>query len=170
MSKTNNQANPWETDTQEAATENANTTQNSAQETHNNTDTDNDPWATTDSNTTDTAPWSSSAGGDTGGADADPWGTGSGTDGSDLSSGTDWLDAMPTESTPDHFNIMDPFNHTLIPLDSWVTDGIDWIVLHFRPIFQGIRVPVDLVLGGFENFLTSMPAPVAIILFSLIAA
>ncbi|MFN6886434.1 proline/betaine ABC transporter permease ProW, partial [Proteus mirabilis] len=93
-------------------TENANTTQNSAQETHNNTDTDNDPWATTDSNTTDTDPWSSSAGGDTGGADADPWGTGSGTDGSDLSSGTDWLDAMPTESTPDHFNIMDPFNHT----------------------------------------------------------
>ncbi|EEI46333.1 TPA: glycine betaine/L-proline ABC transporter permease ProW [Proteus mirabilis] len=169
MSKTNNQANPWEADTQEAATENANTTQNSAQETHNNTDTDNDPWATTDSNTTDTDPWSSSAGGDTGGADADPWGTGSGTDGSDLSSGTDWLDAMPTESTPDHFNIMDPFNHTLIPLDSWVTDGIDWIVLHFRPIFQGIRVPVDLVLGGFENFLTSMPAPVAIILFSLIA-
>ena len=61
------------------------------------------------------------------------------------------------------FNVVDPFNHTLIPLDSWVTEGIDWVVLHFRPIFQGIRVPVDLVLGGFENFLTSMPAPVAII-------
>ncbi|MDM3733685.1 proline/betaine ABC transporter permease ProW, partial [Proteus mirabilis] len=76
-------------------------------------------------------------------------------DGSDLSSGTDWLDAMPTESTPDNFNIMDPFNHTLIPLDSWVTDGLDWIVLHFRPIFKGIRVPVDLVLGGFANILTS---------------
>ena len=97
-------------------------------------------------------------------------GTGSGTENIDTSSaGSDLLDATPTDVAPDSFNLMDPFHNTLIPLDSWVTDAIDWIVLHFRPVFQGIRVPVDLVLSGFENFLTSMPAPIAIILFSLIA-
>lgn len=123
-----------------------------AQETTNHVN--DDPWATTDTSTTD----------------ADPWGAGSGTENIDTSSaGNDWLDATPTDVAPDSFNLMDPFHNTLIPLDSWVTDAIDWIVLHFRPVFQGIRVPVDWVLSGFENFLTSMPAPIAIILFSLIA-
>ncbi|WP_337154800.1 glycine betaine/L-proline ABC transporter permease ProW [Proteus terrae] len=125
-----------------------------------------DPWATTDTTTTESDPWSST---DSSSTDADPWGAGSGTENIDTSSaGSDWLDATPTDVAPS-FNLMDPFHNTLIPLDSWVTDAIDWIVLHFRPVFQGIRVPVDLVLSGFENFLTSMPAPIAIILFSLIA-
>jgi CBS domain-containing protein len=70
---------------------------------------------------------------------------------------------------PEHFNIMDPFHKTLIPLDSWVTDGIDWVVMHFRPVFQGIRVPVDYILSAFQQLMLGMPAPVAIILFSLIA-
>ncbi len=34
---------------------------------------------------------------------------------------------------------MDPFHKTLIPLDSWVTHAIDWIVLHFRPLFRDPR-------------------------------
>ncbi len=83
-------------------------------------------------------------------------------------SGTDWLNSAPAPA-PEHFNIMDPFHKTLIPLDSWVTQGIDWVVLHFRPVFQGIRIPVDLILSGFQQLLLGMPAPVAIILFSLIA-
>ncbi|QAV23983.1 glycine betaine/L-proline ABC transporter permease ProW [Proteus hauseri] len=151
MSNTTHQANPWEMDTQDTATDNT-ATQTAPQEMQNNA-VDDDPWSSADSTTTD----------------ADPWGTG-GTETVDTSSaGGDWLDAVPTDTTTDQFNILDPFQHTLIPLDSWVTEAIDWVVLHFRPLFQGIRVPVDLVLGGFENFLTSMPAPVAIILFSLIA-
>ncbi len=64
---------------------------------------------------------------------------------------------------------MDPFHKTLIPLDSWVTHGIDWVVMHFRPVFQGIRVPVDYILSAFQQLLLGMPAPVAIIIFSLIA-
>ena len=64
---------------------------------------------------------------------------------------------------------MDPFHKTLIPLDSWVTEGIDWVVTHFRPVFQGIRIPVDYILNGFQQLMLGMPAPVAIILFSLIA-
>ncbi|KHN93192.1 proline/betaine ABC transporter permease ProW [Pectobacterium actinidiae] len=83
-------------------------------------------------------------------------------------SGSDWLNSA-APATPDHFNLLDPFKDTLIPLDSWVTHGIDWVVLHFRPVFQGVRVPVDFILGGFQQFLLGMPAPIAILVFSLLA-
>ncbi|MBJ2118203.1 MULTISPECIES: glycine betaine/L-proline ABC transporter permease ProW [Proteus] len=158
MSNTTDKNTTVDTDIQETITS------ETAQETTNNAN--DDPWATTDTSTTESDPWSST---DSSSTDADPWGAGGGGDIDTSSAGSDWLDAAPTDVAPDSFNLMDPFHNTLIPLDSWVTDAIDWIVLHFRPVFQGIRVPVDLVLSGFENFLTSMPAPIAIILFSLIA-
>ncbi|MCI4236738.1 glycine betaine/L-proline ABC transporter permease ProW [Dickeya dianthicola] len=80
---------------------------------------------------------------------------------------SDWLNApAPTQ---EHFDLMDPFRHTLVPLDHWVTEGIDWLVLHFRPLFQGIRVPVDVILNSFQQLLTGLPAPVAILAFSLLA-
>ena len=82
--------------------------------------------------------------------------------------GADWLHSAPAPQ-PEPFNIMDPFHKTLIPLDSWVTHAIDWIVLHFRPLFQGIRVPIDYILSAFQQLLLGMPAPVAIIVFALIA-
>ncbi|EIX1532504.1 glycine betaine/L-proline ABC transporter permease ProW [Cronobacter sakazakii] len=84
------------------------------------------------------------------------------------SGSTDWLNSAPAPA-PEHFNIMDPFHNTLIPLDRWVTEGIDWVVTHFRPLFQGIRVPVDYILNAFQQLLLGMPSPVAIILFALIA-
>ncbi|CRL59854.1 MULTISPECIES: glycine betaine/L-proline ABC transporter permease ProW [Proteus] len=158
MSNTTDKNTTVDTDIQETITS------ETAQEATNNAN--DDPWATTDTSTTESDPWSST---DSSSTDADPWGAGGGGDIDTSSAGSDWLDAAPTDVAPDSFNLMDPFHNTLIPLDSWVTDAIDWIVLHFRPVFQGIRVPVDLVLSGFENFLTSMPAPIAIILFSLIA-
>lgn len=84
-----------------------------------------------------------------------------------ITSNTDWLNVAPT--THENFTIMDPFHNTLIPLDRWVTGGIDWLVVHFRPLFQGIRVPVDFILGGFQQGLESLPAPIAILIFTLIA-
>ncbi|HFR4113853.1 TPA: glycine betaine/L-proline ABC transporter permease ProW [Yersinia enterocolitica] len=81
---------------------------------------------------------------------------------------TDWLNSAPA-AAPEHFSLMDPFHNTWVPLDSWVTHGIDWVVLHFRPLFQGIRVPVDFILSGFQHLLLGMPAPVAILVFALIA-
>ncbi len=159
MSNTTDQNTTLDADIQETIT--SETTQGTTNNASDN------PWTTTDTITTESDPWNST---DSTSTDADPWGAGGSTENIDTSStGSDWLDAAPTDVTPDSFNLMDPFHNTLIPLDSWVTDAIDWIVLHFRPVFQGIRVPVDLVLSGFENFLTSMPAPIAIILFSLIA-
>ena len=135
-----------------------------------------DPWSTaapSDGGTTSSAPAdggsATSAPTDaapTGGGDA--WGTPSGGHDAAAASGSDWLNSTPAPQA-EHFNILDPFHKTLIPLDSWVTTGIDWIVSHFRPVFQGIRVPVDYILSAFQQLLLGMPAPVAIVIFALIA-
>lgn len=151
----------------------------------------NDPWATSTQNApADSAPAQHSATPDSA-AQSDPWSTGAPTqdaptNGSDAwssapapdgsadaahqaaQSGSDWLNSA-APATPEHFNLLDPFKDTLIPLDSWVTHGIDWVVLHFRPVFQGVRVPVDFILSGFQQFLLGMPAPIAILVFSLLA-
>jgi len=111
-------------------------------------------------------PWDSAPATDNAAQSADAWGGGSAAPAD--SGSADWLHSAPAPA-PEHFNIMDPFHKTLIPLDSWVTHAIDWVVMHFRPLFQGIRVPVDYILSAFQQMLLGMPAPVAIILFSLIA-
>ena len=127
---------------------------------------------TTTPDTSAADPWSGAASATpaesgTGGADA--WGDpAAASGGHDAAGSSDWLNSAPAPA-PEHFTIMDPFHKTWIPLDSWVTEGIDWVVNHFRPVFQGIRVPVDYILGAFQQLLLGMPAPVAIVLFALIA-
>jgi glycine betaine/proline transport system permease protein len=122
-------------------------------------------------------PWSTAAPADGGASSApadaapsggDAWGGASGGHDATAASGSDWLNSTPAPKV-EHFSLLDPFHKTLIPLDSWVTTGIDWIVTHFRPLFQGIRVPVDYILSAFQQLLLGMPAPVAIIVFALIA-
>ncbi|WP_308882868.1 HlyD family secretion protein [Klebsiella pneumoniae] len=114
-----------------------------------------------------TNPWGSAPSTDSAAQAADAWG-GASTAAPANGGGADWLHSAPAPQ-PEQFNIMDPFHKTLIPLDSWVTHAIDWIVLHFRPLFQGIRVPIDYILSAFQQLLLGMPAPVAIIVFALIA-
>lgn len=145
-------ANPWESASQ--TTQQPATTDTSAAASSS------DPWASGSA-----APADSSSG------SADAWGNPSAASsgGHDAaSSSSDWLSSAPAPA-PEHFNIMDPFHKTWIPLDSWVTEGIDWVVSHFRPVFQGIRVPVDYILSAFQQLLLGMPAPVAIVVFALIA-
>ncbi|EKN5091055.1 proline/glycine betaine ABC transporter permease ProW [Yersinia enterocolitica] len=143
---------------------------------------DSNPWATDAA--TSAAPVATDSATQTLSAAADPWGAsmaeGSRAAGSashevasqavqsQAAQSTDWLNSAPA-AAPEHFSLMDPFHSTWVPLDSWVTHGIDWVVLHFRPLFQGIRVPVDFILSGFQHLLLGMPAPVAILVFALIA-
>ncbi|HHA0037466.1 TPA: glycine betaine/L-proline ABC transporter permease ProW [Yersinia enterocolitica] len=143
---------------------------------------DSNPWATDAA--TSAAPVATDSTTQTLSAAADPWGAsmaeGSRAAGSashevasqavqsQAAQSTDWLNSAPA-AAPEHFSLMDPFHNTWVPLDSWVTHGIDWVVLHFRPLFQGIRVPVDFILSGFQHLLLGMPAPVAILVFALIA-
>lgn len=99
-------------------------------------------------------PWDTTPAADSAAQSADARGTPAAapTDGG----GADWLTSTPAPNV-EHFNILDPFHKTLIPLDSWVTEGIDWVVTHFRPVFQGVRVPVDYILNGFQQLLLVCP-------------
>jgi glycine betaine/proline transport system permease protein len=111
-------------------------------------------------------PWATTPAADSAAPSADAWGTPDAAPAT--GGGADWLHSAPAPKV-EHFNILDPFHKTLIPLDSWVTSGIDWVVTHFRPVFQGIRLPVDYILNGFQQLLLGMPAPVAIAVFAMIA-
>lgn len=84
-----------------------------------------------------TNPWGSAPSTDSAAQAADAWG-GASTAAPANGGGADWLHSAPAPQ-PEQFNIMDPFHKTLIPLDSWVTHAIDWIVLHFRPLFRDPR-------------------------------
>jgi glycine betaine/proline transport system permease protein len=110
------------------------------------TDTSNsDPWAQTEQTTSD--PWSTSTP-DTDGA------------------ASSWLNDAPADAPP--FDWMHPFNDALVPLDNWVESGLNWLVEHGRPIFQAIRVPIDLILSSFETTLVSTPAPIMLLILFLI--
>lgn len=75
--------------------------------------------------------------------------------------------AAPQET---HFDLWRPFNEqTVIPLDQWVTSGLDWIVANFRPAFQAIRVPIDQTLTGLDSALQAVPQPIMLLLIGILA-
>ncbi|MQX36559.1 glycine betaine/L-proline ABC transporter permease ProW [Roseospira navarrensis] len=122
-------------------------------------------------------PWASGGAGSAtpdqggGGAASDPWGGGGAAPapGGGDSTGTDWLSqAAPAE--PDAaFNILHPFQDAVIPLEGWVETFLDFVVSEYRWVFQSIRLPVDYVLSSIEAMLTSVPAPIMLVLIALLA-
>lgn len=56
-----------------------------------------------------------------------------------------------------------------LPIETWINHGLDWVVLHFRPFFQSVRIPIDGTLSWVENMLTSIPALAMIALLGLVA-
>ncbi|MFQ1681917.1 glycine betaine/L-proline ABC transporter permease ProW [Pantoea dispersa] len=152
-------ANPWESASQTSA---PSATSNAAAASS-------DPWSTTGSSTpADSSASAADAWGNAAGSAPDAASSGAHDAVSSAASSSDWLSSAPAPA-PEHFSLLDPFHTTLIPLDRWVTEGIDWVVTHFRPLFQGIRVPVDYILSAFQQLLMGLPAPVAIVVFALIA-
>ncbi|WP_317202043.1 glycine betaine/L-proline ABC transporter permease ProW [Janthinobacterium sp.] len=95
-----------------------------------------------------------------------PWAT------PDLQAGVDagagWLDAPAAAGQPGGFQIQQLWDGTL-PLESWINDGLGWVVLHCRPFFQAVRAPIDSTLGGVNGLLQSMPALAVIAVIGLLA-
>lgn len=56
------------------------------------------------------------------------------------------------------------FEEKIIPLDSWITSFVEWLVDNYREIFQMIKWPVEQTLTGFDIGLNALP-PVFVILF-----
>lgn len=63
---------------------------------------------------------------------------------------------------------LDPFQLFTIPLDQWVTDSINFLVNHFRPLFQAIQVPVKWLLELFQEGLTHTPPTLILLITSMI--
>lgn len=68
----------------------------------------------------------------------------------DAAASGDWLNSAPAPQV-EHFNLLDPFHKTLIPLDSWVTTAIDWIVSHFRPCSRAFACRWIISLAPFSS-------------------
>lgn len=109
--------------------------------------TNNDPWS-------QSAPAAQPA--------SDPWGQPT-----DTSASADWLSSETVETIS--FDPLNPFAEAVLPIDTWVESGLNWLVEHGRPLFQAIRVPIDFILSSFETALVSTPAPFMLIILFLMA-
>ncbi|WP_427983678.1 glycine betaine/L-proline ABC transporter permease ProW [Agarivorans sp.] len=118
-----------------------------------------DPWSAA-SQDTPADPWATP---DTSSAAGDAW---SGGASDSATAGNDWLTSTDV-SQP--FDWMDPFREAVVPFDQWVETALNWLVEHGRPIFQAIRVPIDITLRSFETALVSTPAPIMLLILFLIA-
>jgi len=86
-------------------------------------------------------------------------------------SDTSWLDAAGPGVTPEHASSFD-LTHLLdgaLPLQSWINDGLGWVVEHFRPFFQAVRAPIDATLSGSSEVLLAVPSLVLIAIIGLLA-
>ena len=65
--------------------------------------------------------------------------------------------------------MFDADNLYVVPLDQWIQVSVRWLALHFRPLFQTIKWPVETLLTMINSVLHAVPFPVLIIIFALIA-
>jgi glycine betaine/proline transport system permease protein len=79
-----------------------------------------------------------------------------------------WLDAPVATQTDPDFQMSQLWDGSL-PVETWINHGLDWVVLHFRPFFQAVRIPIDNTLIWVENMLQSPPAMAMVALFALLA-
>ena len=143
---------------------------------------DTDPWATASESSPAVTPWDLPAAAPDAPATAapddvaDPWGTApAGTDASD--SADNWLDAPAdaaashlagTDATSTGWNLQQLWDGSL-PIESWINEGLGWLVQNFRPFFQTVRAPIDGTLTWVEGLLTSMPTLTMVAMLGLLA-
>ena len=63
----------------------------------------------------------------------------------------------------------DPSDIFLLPLEDWIQTAVEWVVAHWRPMFQAIRWPIAHTLDGLEGFLQGAPYLVIMIAMFFIA-
>nr|WP_321258446.1 proline/glycine betaine ABC transporter permease [uncultured Pseudodesulfovibrio sp.] len=61
------------------------------------------------------------------------------------------------------------FEEAIIPLDRWVTTLVDWLVDDYREVFQLLKWPIEQMLNGFEQGLTSLHPLIVILIIALVA-
>ena len=107
------------------------------------------PWAAEPSETQSTNPWGNDSGAET--------------------AGGDWLTATPGDTVVTEVDMVHPFQDAVIPLGTWVDQGLEWLVTNFRGVFQAIRWPIDATLTGIESALLAVPDILMLVIIGLLA-
>ncbi len=85
------------------------------------------------------------------------------------STGADWMGATPDPApTGDSFQLNQLWDGSL-HIESVINDTLNWVVAHFRPFFQTIRLPIDSTLTSVDTLLQSIPSIAMIVLLGLLA-
>lgn len=116
-----------------------------------------DPWGSVESTTPpsdEASPWSEPA----------------------ASGASDWLDAPAGDATAlasgdtdgPGFALHQLWNGSL-PVEQWINDGLDWLVLHLRPAFQAVRSPVDAILTQVTEVMQGIPSLAMVTVLGLLA-
>lgn len=61
------------------------------------------------------------------------------------------------------------FDEAYIPLDSWVSQFVNWLVNNYRDFFQTIKWPVEQILNGFNEMLNFVHPAIIIVVVTLLA-
>jgi glycine betaine/proline transport system permease protein len=61
------------------------------------------------------------------------------------------------------------FDRIRVPLDRWFADFITWLTMNYRPTFQAMKRPIELILQNVEAFLLWLPPLVLIAVLVVVA-
>ena len=92
----------------------------------------------------------------------------------DPMAGADWLDAaagttpLPTDDGS-VTHLWSQITSGGPQVQGWINDGLTWTVEHFRPFFQGVRMPIDATLNGVTDALLAVPWPALLVVMALVA-
>jgi len=65
--------------------------------------------------------------------------------------------------------ILNPFELYTLPLEDWITSGVNFIVDNYRPFFQAIRLPISFTLESIQSLFLAIPPLIFLILLGLVA-
>lgn len=66
-------------------------------------------------------------------------------------------------------SLLNPFDSYTIPLDDWITAIINFIVQHFRPLFQAIALPIKVILESIASMFVATPPLILLVILGAIA-
>lgn len=61
------------------------------------------------------------------------------------------------------------FEDSIIPLDEWTTNGVDWLVENHREVFQSLKWPIEQLLNGLDVTFNAINPIVIIVVLTAIA-
>ena len=61
------------------------------------------------------------------------------------------------------------FDPIRIPLDRWIADFVNWLSFNYRPTFQAMKRPIEVILQSVDGILQAVPPIAFIVILALLA-